>query len=68
VRISREMSELLAADDARVWALDRLIDAPWNVDLLRIRGQDDEADAMAQRLAHVVHHWPSASIATDEAA
>ena len=68
MRISHEMAQLLAAGDARVWPLERLIDAPWNVDLLRMRGQEAEADAMAGRLAHVLHHWPSASIATDEAA
>jgi hypothetical protein len=62
------MAELLEDGDERVWALERLIDAPWNIDLLRMRGQDDEADAMAERLAHVAHHWPSASIAADRAA
>jgi hypothetical protein len=67
-RISHDMAELLENRDERVWALERLIDAPWNIDLLRMRGQDDEAEAMAERLTHVAHHWPSASIAADRAA
>ncbi len=37
--------------------------APWNVELLRLRGQHAEADAMRDRLAPLVHHWPAAAIA-----
>ena len=68
VRISHEMTHLLEAGDERVWELEHLIDAPWNIDLLRMRGQHDAAETMAQRLANVVHHWPDAAIAADEAA
>ncbi|HEY1538032.1 MAG TPA: hypothetical protein VGF63_01435 [Solirubrobacteraceae bacterium] len=64
-RISEAMSADLAAGAQRTWCLERLMDAPWNVDLLRMRGQHDEADAMNRRLRRVVHRWPAAAIACD---
>ena len=62
-QISQAMSAALAAGDPDTWRLEQLLDAPWNVDLLRARGQHAEADAMRARLARVVHRWPDTSLA-----
>lgn len=61
--ISDAMRDALAAGSGHAWCLQRLMDAPWNVELLRLRGQDAEADAMAARLDGLVHRWPAAAIA-----
>ena len=61
--ISEAMRSSLASGSGHVWCLQRLMDAPWNVDLLRLLGQEAEADAMAARLDGLVHRWPAASIA-----
>ena len=53
----------LGGDGLMLEALHRLMDAPWNVELLRLRGEDAEADAMRDRLASLVHDWPEAAIA-----
>lgn len=60
--ISDAMSSALATGSGLSWTLQRLMDAPWNVDLLRLRGEDEEADAMAARLDGLVHRWPAAAI------
>jgi len=62
-RISAEMSAALAAGSQDCWCLARLMDAPWNVELLRLRGQLVEAEQMRARLDRVEHRWPAASIA-----
>jgi hypothetical protein len=62
-RISEDMREALAAGSGHTWCLQRLMDAPWSVDLLRLRGQHAEADAMRDRLEGVTHRWPAAAIA-----
>jgi hypothetical protein len=61
--ISETMSAALASGSADTWCLRRLMDAPWNVDLLRLRGQQQAADAMRRRLGQVRGVWPAASIA-----
>ncbi len=61
--ISEAMRHALAAGTHHTWTLRRLMDAPWNVELLRLRGQHAEADAMRDRLAPLVHRWPAAAIA-----
>jgi hypothetical protein len=61
--ISAPMRAALAGGSDTSWCLPRLQDAPWNVELLRLRGQHAEADAMRGRLARVVRRWPDASIA-----
>jgi hypothetical protein len=60
--ISEAMRGALAAGNGHAWCLQRLMDAPWNVDLLPLRGQDVEAEALAERLDRLVHHWPAAAI------
>jgi hypothetical protein len=62
-RISEAMHAALAAREPHTWCLQRLMDAPWNIELLRLRGQHAEADAMRARQDRVVHRWPQASIA-----
>lgn len=61
--ISEAMSTALARGSSETWCLQQLMDAPWNVDLLRLRGEHREAEAMRLRLARVVSHWPAACIA-----
>lgn len=61
-RISEDMRAALAAGSGHAWCLQRLMDAPWNVDLLRLRGEHAEADAMRDRLDRLVHRWPVAAI------
>jgi hypothetical protein len=63
--ISEAMSAALASGSTDTWCLRRLMDAPWNVDLLRLRGQHQEADAMRRRLGQVRGVWPAASIAPE---
>jgi hypothetical protein len=63
--ISAAMSTALAAGSPDAWCLRRLMDAPWNVDLLRLRGQHQEADAMRRRLGKVTGVWPAALIAPE---
>jgi hypothetical protein len=66
--ISEAMSSALAVRSSDAWCLRRLMDAPWNVDLLRLRGQHQEADAMRRRLGQVTGVWPAASIALETGA
>jgi hypothetical protein len=61
--ISKAMAGALTDGTGHSWCLQRLMDAPWNVDLLRLRGQHAEAEAMGDRLAGLVHCWPAAAIA-----
>ena len=61
--ISQAMSAALAMGSQHSWCLRRLMDAPWNVDLLRMRGQHRESEAMRARLARVAGRWPAVSIA-----
>lgn len=62
-RISETMRDALAAGSGHTWCLQRLMDAPWNVNLLRLRGEHAEADAMRDRLERLVHRWPAGAIA-----
>jgi hypothetical protein len=62
-RISEAMRSALASGSHDSWCLQQLMDAPWNVALLRLRGQHEEADAMRERVEAVVQRWPDASIA-----
>lgn len=61
--ISNAMGRALASGSGHSWCLQRLMDAPWNVDLLRLRGQHAEADAMRARPGRLVHRWPATAIA-----
>ncbi len=63
--ISQTMSAALAMGSRHTWCLPRLMDAPWHVDLLRMRGQHRESEAMRVRLARAAGRWPSVSIADE---
>lgn len=57
------MRDALAAGSGLSWCLQRLMDAPWSVDLLCLRGRHAEAEAMRGRLDGLAHHWPAGAIA-----
>ena len=61
-RISEAMNAALAAGSQDCWCRTRLMDAPWNVELLRLRGDLVEAEQMRARLDRVEHRWPAAAI------